>query len=484
MSELPEGAAAVDVRAIADGARVELSSAQFDVLAAGRVTVLAALASGTRPVYGVNTGMGRFAGVPLTPEQQARHQRNLLIGRAVGGPPWLPERDVRALLAARLQDFLAPGAGVSAELVRFLAERLNDGFVPAVPRAGLGSAGEIIPLAHAFQTFAGIGTVLDGEDEVPAADALSRRGVEPYVPGPKEGVSLIQGAPLARAHAVLRGVDAARAVEVTLLCTAGAADILGAPLAGYDPALGGTDSVLTDVLGEVFALVEGAAVREDVVQVPVSARVGPRAIAHARRVLRELAETVERAIGVPADSPAFIDGGFVSTTGFHAVDLGLRMDAVTAALVHLGEIGVQRLHRVLDDRFTGLPAQLAAEPGPQAGLSPLHKRAAGELHALRRLAAPATLGSADTSAGQEDVQAFAPAAGEQLRAAVEHLTVISACELIAAFQADHLRGGGTAAPGVDAVYAWVGETVDPVLVDRPLGPDLERLGKRLKLLDA
>lgn len=363
------GAAMVDIRAIADGARVELNSAQLDVLAAGRTAVLAALASGTRPVYGVNTGMGRFADVPLTLEQQAQHQRNLLIGRAVGGPPWLPERDVRGLLAARLQDFLAPEAGVSAELVRFLADRLNDGFVPAVPRAGLGSAGEIIPLAHAFQTFAGIGTVLDGDDEIPAADALSRRGVEPYVLGPKEGVSLIQGAPLARAHAVLRGVDAARAVEVTLLCTAGAVDILGAPLAGYDPALGGADSVLTDVLGEVFALVKVAAVREGVVQAPVSARVGPRAIAHARRVLRELAETVERAVGVPADSPAFIDGEFVSTTGFHAADLGLRMDAVTAALVHLGEIGVQRLHRMLDERFTGLPAQLAAEPGPHAGLS-------------------------------------------------------------------------------------------------------------------
>lgn len=481
MSDPEEGA--VDIRAIADGARADLSSAQLDALAAGRTAVLAALAGGTRPVYGVNTGMGRFADVPLTPEQQARHQRNLLIGRAVGGPPWLPERDVRALLAARLQDFLAPEAGVSAELVRFLADRLNDGFVPAVPRSGFGSAGEIIPLSHAFQTFAGIGTVLDGEDEVPAADALSRRGVEPYVPGPKEGVSLIQGAPLARAHAVLRGVDAARAVEVTLLCTAGAVDILGAPLAGYAPALGGADSVLTDVLGEVFALVEGVAVREDVVQGPVSARVGPRAIAHARRVLRELADAVERAAGVPADSPAFIDGEFVSTTGFHAVDLGLRMDAVTAALVHLGEIGVQRLHRMLDERFTGLPAQLAAEPGAQTGLSPLHKRAAGELHALRRLAAPATLGSADTSAGQEDVQAFAPAAGEQLRAAVEHLMVISACELVAAFQAAHLRGGDTA-PGVRAVYEWVGETVDPVLVDRPLGADLERLGKRLKLLDA
>jgi histidine ammonia-lyase len=134
----------------------------------------------------------------------------------------------------------------------------------------------------------------------------------------------------------------------------------------------------------------------------------------------------------------------------------------------------------MDSQFTGLNAQLAVDPGPQAGLSPIHKRAAGELHEIRRLAAPATLGSLDTSAGQEDVQAHAWAAGEQLRAVIDHLLSITACELISIAQAHHLRGL-PGAPRLRASYAWIAETVPPVLVDRPLGADIQRL--RTKFAD-
>jgi histidine ammonia-lyase len=107
-------------------------------------------------------------------------------------------------------------------------------------------------------------------------------------------------------------------------------------------------------------------------------------------------------------------------------------------------------------------------------LTPLHKRAAGELHALRRLATPATLGSIDTSAGQEDVQAFAAAAGEQLRAAASHLFAITACELITGSQARYLAGGD-GVRGLRAAYEWVRSVVPPVDEDRSLGPDVSRL---------
>jgi histidine ammonia-lyase len=459
---------------IVEGAEITVSEALLEQVAANRELVLAALTSAERPVYGVNTGMGKLAGVTLTPGQQAEHQRNLLIGRAVGGAPWLSEAEVRRLLVVRLGDLLAPEAGASADLVRFLAARLNDRFTPAVPRSGFGSAGEIIPLAHAFQTFAGIGTVLENGVETPAADALARRGVEPYQLGPKEGATLIQGSPLAVMHASRNAETGCRLLNLQTLAAAIAVDVTGAPRDIYRLDLAGKDRKLGARLAEIHGLTAGSTPRADVVQAPISLRVGPRVIAHADRVVGELLDTVRTFRGTPTDSPAFVAGQFVSTTGFHAVELGLRMDAMTAALVHVGEISVQRLHKLLDDRFSGLNPQLAVDPGPHAGLSPMHKRAVGELHALRRLATPATLGSIDTSAGQEDVQAFAWAAGEQLLTAMEHLFVITACELISGSQAHYLRGlpGAT---GLRKHYDWLAETVPPVLVDRPLGPDITRM---------
>jgi histidine ammonia-lyase len=137
---------------------------------------------------------------------------------------------------------------------------------------------------------------------------------------------------------------------------------------------------------------------------------------------------------------------------------------------------------MMDTQYSGLNAQLAVDPGPQAGLSPLHKRAVGELHELRRLATPATLGSIDTSAGQEDVQAFAWSAGEQLRAAIGRLLTITACELMGASQAHFLRESPSA-PALARTYQRIAAIVPPVLVDRPLGPDVERLKAALTTTD-
>lgn len=479
----PEDLDAAALARITDGSRIALDPALLDRVRANRAVVLAALAGGEVAVYGVNTGMGRLSDRRLSTADQAEHQNRLLIARAVGGPPWLPVPDARAVLAVKLRALLSEESGVGPELCEYLVGRLNDGMTPAIPREAIGSAGEIIPLSHAFQTLLGIGYVLEDADGaggvVPAARALERRAAEPVRLGPKEGVSLIQGSPMATMHAVLRGLEAASAVRHQTYATACTIDALAAPRTIYDPAVtAGHDDVLGDILRDLRRLTAGGSVR-DVLQAPVSVRVAPQALAHATRTLGDLRGAANRMLHAVTDSPAFLSGRFVSTGGYHAVELGLRMDAVTAALVHLGEGSTARLHRLLDERFSGLTPQLAVEPGPQTGLVTLHKRAVGELHALRRLAAPATLGSMDTSSGQEDFQAFAWAAGEQLRAAVGRLLSITACELIAAGQAQFLRGA-PGSPALSPLRRAVAAVVPPVVEDRPLGPEIERLVEALR----
>src|SRR5581483_10805836 len=161
------------------------------------------------PVYGVNTGMGALSSVRLTEDQQRSHQRNLLLARATGGPPWLSPPEVRAIFAARLLTFASGDAGVSAALCQRLADFLNRGIVPAVPRLGAGTAGEITQLAHAFGPLAGIGRVLgpDGAPQ-PAGEALRRYGLTEFTLGPKEGIALIQGVPGATGLAALGLADA------------------------------------------------------------------------------------------------------------------------------------------------------------------------------------------------------------------------------------------------------------------------------------
>ena len=54
---------------------------------------------------------------------------------------------------------------------------------------------------------------------------------------------------------------------------------------------------------------------------------------------------------------------------------------------------------------------------------------------MRRLAAATAVGLIETSGGQEDVQSFAWEASDKLRIALRHARAVTACELLAGYQA-------------------------------------------------
>src|SRR5216684_2125601 len=175
--------------AVAAGRAVRIGPELFGRVRQRRMAACEVLSRGA-PVYGVNTGLGALADVRLTEPQQRSHQRNLMLARATGGPPWLDAADARALIAVRLRTFLSGDSGVSAGLCQRLADVLDQGVVPAIPRTGVGCAGEITP----------------------AAEALRSRGLAEFSLGPREGHALLAGVPGATALALRRLADA-RALE-------------------------------------------------------------------------------------------------------------------------------------------------------------------------------------------------------------------------------------------------------------------------------
>jgi histidine ammonia-lyase len=461
------------IRAVAAGQAVSIAPGLLEMVQQRCAEARQALRDG-RPVYGVNTGMGALSTVRLTRQQQLSHQRNLLLARATGGPPWLDQPEVRAIITVRLLTFLSGDAAVSAELCQRLAELLNSGIVPAVPRTGMGAAGEIMQLAHAFGPLAGIGQALGpGGARVSARQALRRHGLSEFSLGPKEGIALIEGVPGSTALSVLRLREAA---ALTSLMEASAALSIVAAGASRDPysaACGRGDDMLAAVLGRLRAAV-GDEPSPRSLQAPVSFRVAGPVLAHLHRAAALLETAVHRALIGVTDSPAYLDGRFIGTAGFHGIDLAAHCDQLTAAFCHAAEVAAARIHRLMDPAVTGLPAQLAREPGPQAGLSPVHKRAAGEVHAMRRLAAATPVGLIETSGGQEDVQSFAWEAAEKLRTALRHAHVVTACELLAGYQAAELSGRPPPAE-CQPVLDWLAGVIGPIDVDRTFGVDIERL---------
>ena len=461
----------------------ELDSKLIHRLDARRAELLDALAAG-EPVYGVTTGMGALSQRGLSETEQSRHQEALMTARAVGGPPWLGPAETRAVLAVRLRTFLNGDAAVGSALCRRLAELIAHGVLPAVPRRSTGVAGEIVGLAHLSAALIGTGDVLSadttsGHDVEAAGPALAAAGLTPLRLGPKEGVALIEGVPMTTALAVLAGTEARTilrhaitVVAAEFAVTRAARDVFDARLIRGDDTLAATTALLRDLAGPVT--------RPRALQPPVSFRASAQVLAHLARTIDALDCAVERALTDVTDSPAFLDTQFVGSAGFYGYDLSTHLHALTVALIGATELGATRLHRLMDPAVTGLPAQLSAEPGPQTGVSPVHKRAVGVAHELRRQAVPSIIGPVETSGGQEDAQAFSLEAAQSCRIALDGAIEVLACELLAVHQARCL---GATVPG-DA--ARLGAALDVLTAglttstaDRPFGRDIELLRERL-----
>ncbi|MFC7272830.1 aromatic amino acid lyase [Paractinoplanes rhizophilus] len=494
--------------------RIVLAPGLLDDLAASRRATLDDL-DGDRPVYGVNTGMGAMAGVRLDADAQTRQQNTLMIGRAVGSAPWLRRDQGRAVLAARLRTLLHPAAGASPSLCEFLVALLDADIVPAIPLRG-GAAGEIIPLAHAGAVLIGTGQVLapptgrlaaeagagqpdadqtgagqpDGDRPgavVDAAPALLAAGLTPRPFEAKEGVAFLEGVPGLTALATLAAEDTRALLAQIVIASAASHAVVRASHDPLHPALADSEELST-VLAAMRGLLGGDVPGETSgggpdrrLQAPVSFRVTAPAIAVALRAVAGLEAAADRALAAVTDSPAHLDGRFAGTFGFAGTDLAAQAGALTAALLHLAELGAARLHRMLDADITGLSRQLSDAPGLHAGMVTVHKRAVGVVHRLRRFATPSLVGAMETSLGQEDVQSFGFEAAECLGEVISGLRDVLSCELLAVHQARLLGGPPEGLTGRGrAALDEIAAVLPPGSADRPFGRDLDRVADLLE----
>jgi histidine ammonia-lyase len=459
-------------RIVVEHEPVQIAPAALERVGAARDRLLAHLETGA-PAYGVTTGVGFLAHTRLDADAQRAFQRALLVRGAGTGPPLAPPV-VRGAMLLRLTGFLDGAAGVSPELCEFLAARLNDGWSPVVPARGISSAGEVIALSHLFQTLVGVGLV----DEGSAAEALARRGVAPYELGVKEGIALVNGAPLAPALTAWLTTRARGLLEHATLAGALSAALIGASSRPYSRRIG----ALKGDPGQQrihAALLAWHADWADKPQAPVSFRVLPQVHGAALDVLDQVDAQVARELRAVTDSPLYLAAqddepeGLYPSGNFHSQALALGLDALKIAFAQVGNLGERRLHRLLDSRFSGLPDQLAADPGRQTGLVFLHKSVTGYVAENRLLAAPASVQQLEGSSGQEDFEALAFVAAEQLERVLDNAELIVAAELLAAAQARALSGAPLPAK-LEAVVERL--EVEPVADDRSLSPDVERLG--------
>ena len=478
-----EGLTLADLVAVAERrARVTLSPKARRAIGASRRVVDRAVRSG-ETVYGVTTGFGKFADVPIPPGEIETLQRNLIRSHAAGVGSALPDPVVRAMMALRANALARGNSGIRVSTVETLIAMLAADVLPIVPAQGsVGASGDLAPLAHLALGIMGEGRARVRGRERAAAEALRRARIRPAALGAKEGLALINGVQMSVA---VGGLALSRAIDL-----AKTADLIGA--ASLDASRGSDAAFDSRIVAarphpgalksaaNLRGLLRGSAIRESHrgcgrVQDNYALRCMPQVHGAARDAFVHAREVLEREMNSATDNPLVFAarGDIVSGGNFHGAPVGFVLDYAAIAATDLASISERRIEKLVNPALSDLPAFLVREGGLNSGLMMAQVTAAALVSECKVLAHPASVDSIPTSAAKEDHVSMSPIAARKLAAIVENLERVLAIELIAAFQAMEFLRPLTSSRPLERVRRLFRRKVRAWTADRELHPDLE-----------
>jgi histidine ammonia-lyase len=447
--------------------------------------LVAELAEGDAPIYGVNTGFGDLSQVRIPRADLARLQLNLLRSHAAGVGDPLAEDVTRAILLLRANTLASGRSGVRPETIDLLLDLLNRGVHPVIPMHGsVGASGDLAPLAHAALVLIGEGeAVFDGK-RLPGGEALKKADLKPIELAAKEALALINGTQVMTAIGCLALHDA------EVLCTT--ADIIGglsaealrATDAAWDEALHnerphpGQRAVAANLRRLVHAspIIASHKVGDPRVQDPYSIRCMPQVHGASRDALAQTRRVLEIEINSVTDNPLVFaeQKRIVSGGNFHGQPVAIALDLATIAVAELADISESRIDRMTNGHTSGLPPFLSPDPGMNSGFMVAQYTAAALVAENRLRAMPASVESIPTSADMEDHVSMGVHAAHKLAAVVSNTRHVLAIESLCAAQGLDLLGM-TSSSALEAARRVVREHVPKLEADRVLAADISTM---------
>lgn len=492
---------------IAQGEPVRITPAARERVRQSHQLLLDAARQGQQ-IYGLTVGVGENkdremvdASGQLTPaviEASRRFNIGLLRSHGMGTGPDAPVADTRAAMAARLNGMLAGGSGVQPSIVEAYVAALNAGVTPAMPAAGSVGEADITLLAHI-----GIGLMGEGDADYrgrkqPAAQALKAAGIRPIQPFGKDGLSILSS------NAYSAGLAALTLHEMDHLSRV-AKQVYALSLQALN---GNVSPLLEDTLAlrpfpqtvragaDLRRLLDGSSLWEHdaarPLQDPLSYRTSvyllgelDRATATSRALidvqLNSSDDNPGVALGVQPksnraqESQAYLPGGAVlPSANFEPLPWVLAFEGMGLALAQHGLTVAQRVVKLNDTKFTGLPRFLGTETAVQA-LAEIEKPATALAMETKALAQPVSLDYLPMAGNIEDVATNAPAAVQRVRKQIDNTYALLAIEAVQAAQAIDLRRRKTPSfalsPSTQTLYDALRARVPFVDQDRAMTDD-------------
>jgi histidine ammonia-lyase len=477
--------------AIASGtARLCLSEAAMKNVAASRACV-EQKAQSPGQYYGINTGFGALANVSIPPENLKLLQINLVRSHACGVGDPLPEPVVRGVLALRIQTMLRGHSGVHPKTIELMQSFLNHKITPFVPSKGsVGASGDLAPLAHIALALIGEGNVYYQGNLVSSAEALKECSLVPLSPGPKEGLSLINGTQvmtalgllsLAKAHELILNADLI--ATLTLEGMRGTATSLDPKIheARKHPGQRASAELMRKLLLTDPGTINSSHTFCSKVQDPYSIRCAPQVHGATRDCIEYATKTLMCEANSSTDNPlVFAETDEILSGGnFHGQPIALALDFAAIGLSELCSISERRTDKLITGSQSQLPPFLVQNSGLNSGFMIPHVVSASLVSENKILSHPASVDSIPTSAQQEDHVSMGMTSALKFAQIIQNCSYVLAIEALAAAQALDLLKPLETSKTLRQVHHRIRSISKHYSEDRSLHNDISRLSKSI-----
>lgn len=438
-------------------------------------------------IYGINTGFGYLANVKISQDKLLDLQLNIIRSHACGVGDASSPQIVRSLAIAKAHSLALGHSGVSVDALIALVKLVEKDILPIIPQQGsVGASGDLAPLAHLAMGLIGEGRVTSNGIQMSASEALKSSKLEILVPGPKDGLSLLNGTQYMTAlgseavelsKILARSADIVSAMSLDGIRGTSRAFDRRIHLARFHPG----QTLVANNLRRIFQggdQIQDSHKSCEKVQDPYSFRCIPQVHGATRDTIAHAELVINRELNSATDNPlVFEDGDVISGGNFHGQPIAFVLDFLAIALTDLGSISERRTEKLTNPHLSGLPAFATMDHGINSGFMIPQVVAAALVSENKTLSYPASVDTIPTSAEKEDHVSMGPIAGHKLLKVIGNLANILAIELLTACQAIDLLEPMKPAEPLVQLFSAVRDFSPRLENDRPLSEDIKQLSE-------
>lgn len=460
-------------------------------------------------IYGINTGLGPMAQYKVDRSDQIQLQYNLIRSHASGSGKNIPNRAVRALMVARLNNFMQAYSGIHPHIPLLLKDFINEGIIPLIPEhGGVGASGDLVQLAHLALCLIGEGEMFYKNFTQKGSAVFKEAGLEPAKVHIREGLALVNGTSCMSGIGILSVIKARKLIDWSLMASAMINEVVETYDDHYSYELNRVklhegQNEVTERLQRLLDgsklvrkraehLYNGNGNDEKVFSRKIQEYYSLRCIT---QILGPIIDTINHAekvvlneINSVNDNPVIDYREKTVNHGgnFHGDYVSLEMDKLKIAITKLSMLSERQINFLMNEKLNNKlpPFVNLGVLGLNLGMQGVQFTATSTVAENQALSNPMYVHSIPTNNDNQDIVSMGTNSALMAMKVIDNTFEVLAIELIALLQAiDYLDYTSKLAPSSHAVYTTLRKIVPTFREDSPKYNDIRRIRKFIQSND-